>query len=99
MKQTFIPGGKNTNLKKLINYQSYIGSDCNCIQEQKYLFASQGVADLLPYNERISKTILTSLGGRIHYGNFYLGEPLSANYLGRYQGQPGGGGTPIRNRF
>jgi hypothetical protein len=99
MNQYFMPGSKNPNLKKLINYQTYVTSNCNCIQPQKYLFASQSSTDLLPYNERISKTILTSLGGRIHYGNFYLGEPLATNYLGRYEGQPGGGGVPIRNRF
>ena len=85
---------------QLINYNPYLdGARCNCIQPQKYLFASNSADDVLPYNERISQIILTSLGGRIHYGNFYLGKPLITNYLGRFEGQPGGGGAPIRNRF
>ena len=85
---------------QLVNYNPYLdGARCNCIQPQKYLFASQSSDNVLPYNERISQIITTSLGGRIHYGNFYLGQPLVTNYLGRFEGQPGGGGAPIRNRF
>ena len=37
------------------------------------------------------------LGGRIQYGNFYLGEPLNINYLGRTPGMPGGSGKPPTN--
>ena len=66
---------------------------------QKYLFSSNSATDLLPYNERISQIILTSKGGRIHFGNFYLGKPLLTNYLGRYEGQAGGSGKPLRNTF
>jgi len=38
-------------------------------------------------------------GGTTQFGNFYLGHPLSLNYLGRSEGQPGGGGSPPRNKF
>ena len=38
-------------------------------------------------------------GGTIHFGNFYLGQPLTLNFLGRTPGQPGGGGSPPRNKF
>ena len=31
--------------------------------------------------------------GITQFGNFYLKQPLSLNYLGRMEGQPGGGGT------
>ena len=100
MNQHFMPGGANSNLRKLIHYQSYFPENsCNCIQPQKYIFASQSVSESLPYNERISQIISTTLGGRIHFGNYYLLQPLTANYLGKYEGQPGGGGKPIRNRF
>jgi hypothetical protein len=70
-----------------------------CDEPQKYLYGSQSSDNVLPYSERISQIITTSLGGRIHYGNFYLGQPLITNYLGRFEGQPGGGGVPIRNKF
>ena len=38
-------------------------------------------------------------GGITQYGNFYLNQPLSLNYLGRMEGQPGGGGSPPKNQF
>lgn len=38
-------------------------------------------------------------GGITQFGNFYLNQPLSLNYLGRMEGQPGGGGSPPTNRF
>jgi hypothetical protein len=38
-------------------------------------------------------------GGQIQFGNFYLGKPLQLNYLGRMEGQPGGGGVPPKNKF
>ena len=50
-------------------------------------------------NMRVAQYINTRLGGSTLFGNFYLGEPLSLNYLGRMEGQPGGGGAPLRNRF
>ena len=38
-------------------------------------------------------------GGTTQFGNFYLGQTLSLNYLGRSPGQPGGSGSPPRNKF
>jgi len=38
-------------------------------------------------------------GGTTRFGNFYLGQPLTINFLGRTPGQPGGGGSPPRNKF
>jgi hypothetical protein len=39
------------------------------------------------------------MAGKLQYGNFYLGQPLNINYLGRMEGMPGGSGMPPRNRF
>ena len=50
-------------------------------------------------NMVISQKLKNNLGGSVQYGNFYLGEPLSINYLGRTEGQPGGSGMPPRNRY
>lgn len=73
----------------------------NCIKPEKYLFASQTSNVVLPYNQKVTELVTTNLGigGRIQYGNFYLDKIPIANYLGRYEGQPGGSGTPIRNQF
>ena len=43
--------------------------------------------------------IIGRYGGITQFGNFYLGKPLSINYLGRTEGQPGGSGSPPRNSF
>lgn len=37
------------------------------------------------------------LGGRVQYGNFYLGKPLNINYLGRMEGMSGGSGKAPSN--
>jgi hypothetical protein len=100
MNQFIKPKPRKYNVKNLIYYQDYsTAPTCNCIKEEKYLFGSSSPSEVLPYNERISLIILASKGGRIHFGNAYIGKPVIGNYLGRFEGQPGGGGTPIRNRF
>ena len=40
-------------------------------------------------------------GGRIQYGNTYLGtfNGFGLNYLGRLEGMPGGSGAPFKNKF
>ena len=91
-----LKSGRRTFIRKLIQSE---GRLCKCIEPQKYLYASSSSADLLSYNERMSKNILTNLGGKIQFGNYYLGKPNIFNYLGRQEGQPGGGGIPIRNQF
>lgn len=37
--------------------------------------------------------------GNTHFGNFYLDKPMQINYLGRYQGMPGGSGAPPKNNY
>lgn len=37
--------------------------------------------------------------GNTQFGNFYLGQPLQINYLGRHEGMPGGSGAPPKNKF
>jgi hypothetical protein len=42
---------------------------------------------------------ISRLSGKTQFGNFYLGEPLNINYLGRIEGMSGGSGSPPVNRF
>ena len=47
---------------------------------------------------RISNIVRNSIGGKTHFGNYYKVQPVF-NYLGKIEGQPGGSGAPIRNRY
>ena len=73
------------------------GIFCGCIQ-QKVNKIKQGWNDSAQTeNNRISKILTGSLGGKITYGNF--NNPVTINYLGGWEGQPGGTPKPLRNTF
>jgi len=42
---------------------------------------------------------ISRISGKTQFGNFYLGQPLNVNYLGRMEGMPGGSGSSPKNRF
>ena len=42
---------------------------------------------------------ISRISGKTQFGNFYLGQPLNLNYLGRMEGMPGGSGMPPTNKF
>lgn len=42
---------------------------------------------------------ISRISGKTQFGNFYLGQPLNINYLGRMEGMAGGSGSPPVNRF
>jgi hypothetical protein len=48
-------------------------------------------------NERTSRLIRTSIGGRVVFGN--NNTPIKLNYMGGWEGQPGGTQRPLRNKF
>jgi hypothetical protein len=48
---------------------------------------------------RVSQVLQRTVGGSTQFGNYYLGKPTVFNYLGRVEGQPGGSGAPLRNKF
>lgn len=73
------------------------GSLCDCVPQQANK-GKQGWNDSLqPENIRISKMLTGTLGGKITYGN--LNTPATLNYLGGWEGQPGGSFKPLRNKF
>jgi hypothetical protein len=104
----FRPGGR-TNTSRIITYvaeynhlnKGLITKNCLCIPEKydKNTPSSYGVSSKVSYATRISQIIQSAKGGKTQYGNFYLGEPLNVNYLGRIAGMPGGSGVPPLNRF
>jgi hypothetical protein len=93
----FTPGG-NLRCGKLITYAGLLNlKSCTYVNSEiiKKSFLRQNTSN----SQRISQVINSSIGGSTQFGNYYLGEPVVFNYLGRVEGQPGGSGAPIRNRF
>ena len=101
----FTPGGRK-DTSRMINYAALYGaqgkiSTCYCIPDKydKNTPGSDSSSAKVSYATRIAQTIKTKKGGNIQYGNFYLGQPLNVNYLGRIEGMPGGSGMAPINRF
>ena len=65
----------------------------------KLVVGSDSPSTRVSNNIRVSQIINYSRGGKTQYGNFYLGQPLNINYLGRMEGMPGGSGQPPKNTF
>ena len=104
----FSPGNKSNSRRMILYVAEYNERfpnssqlKCVCINEKydKNIIGSDSASTRVSYNTRISQIIKTSLGGKTQYGNFYLGQPLSLNYLGRAEGMPGGSGSAPKNRF
>jgi hypothetical protein len=48
-------------------------------------------------NIRVARVLTGTLGGKTTFGN--LNAPVPLNYLGGWEGQPGGAIRPLRNKF
>ena len=107
--QGFTPG-KKSGSSKMINYvaaynalfpnsQQLTCAQCGTDKYDKFVVGSDSPSTRVSNNIRTSQIVNYSRGGKIQYGNFYLGQPLNINYLGRIEGMPGGSGEPPRNRF
>ena len=102
----FRPGGR-TKTGRLINYVSEYNAingkinTCYCIPDKydKNTPGFNSASARVSYVTRIAQVIGSKKGGNVQYGNFYLGQPLNINYLGRMEGMPGGSGMPPLNRF
>lgn len=104
----FTPG-KKSNSARIIRYVAEYNAlnpfsqnlNCVCIPDKydKFTIGSDSPSVRFSNAQRISQIVQYSKGGKTQYGNFYLGQPLNLNYLGRMEGMPGGGGSPPLNRF
>lgn len=76
----------------------------------KILHTSNTNSSNLSYKMRLSQVLkldgnsqhinrISRMSGKPQFGNFYLGQPLNINYLGRMEGMSGGSGMPPRNKF
>lgn len=104
----FRPGG-SSNTSRMIHYVSeynatnrdHLIKECLCIPNKydKNIPVSDSPSAKVSYATRIAAIVKSTKGGTTQYGNFYLGQPLNINYLGRMEGMPGGSGMPPLNRF
>jgi hypothetical protein len=114
MSSTYFAPGNKSYAKRMINYNavynqlnanslnySSSAQQCFCVQNKynKFVIGSDSPSTRVSNNARISQIINYSKGGKTQYGNFYLGQPLNINYLGRVEGMPGGSGSSPVNRF
>ncbi len=107
--QNFIPGSRSDTsrmIKYVAQYNAANPKDrasktCYCKPDKfdKNTPGSDSASVNVSKATRIAQIIQTTKGGKTQYGNFYLGQPLDINYLGRIQGMPGGGGMPPLNKF
>lgn len=97
----FTPGRKS-KCGKLIQYVGISNNNINskpCTYINSEIINKSFLKNNKSSAQRISQVISSSKGGSTQFGNYYLGEPTVFNYLGRVEGQPGGSGAPLRNRF
>lgn len=73
------------------------GTLCGCIPQRANTIKQGWNDPSQTENTRISRILTGTLGGRTTYGNF--NNPVTINYLGGWDGQPGGLPRPLRNRF
>ena len=101
VRRSFIPGSSN-RCSKLIQYIASQQAnknfkECHYINDE--IISKASLKPNISNAQRISQVINNSVGGKTFFGNYYLGEPVVFNYLGRVEGQPGGSGMPLRNKF
>lgn len=103
----FIPGCRRdtSRIIKYIadnnTYRNESPNTCYCVLDKydKNTPISNSASSNFSYAKRISQIVQSSKGGKTQYGNFYLGQPLNLNYLGKIEGMSGGSGMPPKNRF
>jgi hypothetical protein len=100
--QQFTPGKKSNSSKLFLyrnpeNFQTCPKFTCGIENYTNTSFNSNSTYSNISGNRRIAQVISSTLGGRTHFGNFYLNEPVQVNYLGKTPGQPGGSGRPLSN--
>ncbi len=87
--------------QNILNVDNLLEADylCQCRQLNKANDLKQGYNDpSISEASRISQRIQQSnLGGKITFGNLY--KPVTLNYMGGWEGQPGGSQKPLRNKF
>ena len=90
----FTPGrtGTTVRVKDL-----YVLNDpyCFCLKTKQYKLNEQIIIQNVSNNFRVSQILNSSLGGK----SVYVNNLNNVNQFGRLEGQSGGSGSPLRNKF
>jgi len=78
------------------NYKLIRSSNTNYANISYKMRLSQ-ILKLDSYSQKVNR--ISRFAGKVQFGNFYLGQPLTINYLGRSEGMSGGSGAPPLNKF
>jgi hypothetical protein len=84
-----------------LRFEAY-NSNSACCPRNNYegkLFTSQSTTSNRSYLYRVGIYLQNSRKGKPTFVNINTEQPFNVNYLGRVQGQLGGSGAPLRNRF
>ena len=87
--QIIEPQPKNYKINRSFN--TNYGNTSNSLRKARRLCLSG--------NSQQTNVISRFNTGNTQFGNFYLGQPLQVNYLGRHEGMPGGSGTAPKNKY
>ena len=89
--------------KQLIENAVFVdGKNCHCKQNVFKKTSCDPNNAFYSRNQKVANTVKSSYkGGRIQFGNTYLGtfNGFGLNYLGRLEGMSGGSGAPFKNKF
>ena len=90
----FTPGktGTTNRVKDL-----YVVNDvyCNCLEEKQKKYSDPPTSSNTSYNYRAAQIIKLGLSTCVTFND----SLNNVNFLGRLEGQSGGSGTPLRNKF
>ena len=84
-----------------LRFEAYNSNSACCSKNENEgkKFTSQSSTANRSSLYRTSSYLLSARGGKPTFVNVNAEQPFNVNYLGRVQGQLGGSGAPLRNRF
>jgi hypothetical protein len=92
----FSPGSTLKNLSPIQKLE--LNYTCQCIKNKVNNIKTSYKDPSQTKSQRISTLVaFNGLGGRIQFGNGLY--PIQTNIFGKYEGQSGGSGTAIKNKF
>ncbi len=68
---------------------------CFCLKTKEYKMDAQLISQNVSNNVRVAQILNSNLGGR----TVYVNNLNNVNMFGRIEGQSGGSGAPLRNKY